>query len=402
MKIKQSPDDFRVVELTDVQPQGGAFSLYRLEKRGWTTHDVLNAIRRSWHLPATSVSYGGLKDRHAETVQHLTIDGGPERGLNGPGWSLSYLGKVARPFTSSDIRANRFDLVVRGLPPQWATEALTSLDQVAADGLANYFDDQRFGSVSPEGDFVARRMILGDWEGALRLALASPYEFDRAEDKRIKSLLRRHWGDWSTLKAKLPRCHARSLVDYLTTHPEDFRGAVVRLRHELLSLYLSAYQSHLWNQYLAEWLRSHLSAEHLIAVRFKRHSLPMPHDLSIADRDRWASMVLPLPSARLKADSDIAHAPKDWAELLRRVLETEKIEWRQLALRGMRRPFFGKGERPILVRPAGLSAESVPDERHPGRLAVRLRFELPRGSYATLLVKRLFAAETGSSPRRTP
>lgn len=392
MKIKQSPDDFRVVELTDVQPSNGEFSIYRLEKRGWTTHDVLNSIRRLWHLQATSVSYGGLKDRHAHTSQHLTIRRGPERGLSGPGWTLTFLGKVPRPFTSSDIRANRFDVVVRGVAPQTAAAALTELEPVSADGLANYFDDQRFGSISPDGDFVARRMVLGDWEGALRLALASPYEFDLAAEKRIKALLRDHWGDWDTLKTVLPRCHARSLVDYLTVHPGDFRGAVARLRPDLLSLYLSAYQSHLWNQYLAEWLRSHLPPEHLVAVRFKRQVLPMPHQLSAQEREKLASLVLPLPSARLKADSRIDRAPEDWADVLRRVLENEKVEWRQLTLRGMRRPFFSKGERPMIVRPSSVSAESGPDERHPGRSVVRLRFELPRGSYATLLVKRLFSA----------
>ena len=36
-----------------------------------------------------------------------------------------------------------------------------------------------------------------------------------------------------------------------------------------------------------------------------------------------------------------------------------------------------------------LGAESEADELHPGRRALRLRFELPKGSYATILVKRI-------------
>ncbi len=393
MKIKQSPDDFRVEEVTEVQPSGGAFSLYQMAKQGWTTHDVVRAIRRVWQLPAASLSYGGLKDRHADTTQYVTIRDGPERLLSGPGWTLTYLGRVPRPFTSSDIRANRFVIVVRALSAEVASAAVANLQAIAATGLVNYFDDQRFGSVSADGDFVARRMVLGDWEGALRIALASPYEFDRAADKRIKSSLRHLWGRWATLKDQLPRCHARSIVDYLTRHPGDFKGAVARLRHDLLSLYLSAYQSHLWNLLAASWIRSRLSAEQIVEVRFKRHYLPMPCREDGPAGEAFASAVLPLPSARLKIDGSLAQISADWPQLLRQVLAGEGIELRQLTLRGVRRPFFSKGERQVLVHPRNLTGEAFADDRHPGRFAVRLRFEMPRGSYATLLVKRLFATK---------
>ncbi len=126
---------------------------------------------------------------------------------------------------------------------------------LAREGVPNYFDDQRFGSVAGEGgEFIARLLVRGRFEDALRLALAAPYEFDRAAQKEEKRLLAAHWGDWARLKDVLPRGHARSLVDYLRVHPGDFRGAVARLRPELRGLYLSAYQSHLWNRMLAHWL----------------------------------------------------------------------------------------------------------------------------------------------------
>ena len=81
-----------------------------------------------------------------------------------------------------------------------------------------------------------------------------------APQKKEKAILRAHWGDWRTCKDKLPHDHARTLVAYLESHPADFRGAIARLRPELRGLYLSAYQSHLWNRMLARWLPG---AEHL-------------------------------------------------------------------------------------------------------------------------------------------
>ncbi|MBE3133128.1 MAG: tRNA pseudouridine(13) synthase TruD, partial [Acidobacteria bacterium] len=47
-------------------------------------------------------------------------------------------------------------------------------------------------------------------------------------------------------------------------------------------------------------------------------------------------------------------------------------------------------ERAAFVRPEDLAvAAAVEDELYPGKLKMRLDFFLPRGSYATLLVKRL-------------
>ena len=78
MKIKEKHEDFRVEEITDVVPsEAGPFALYRLEKQGWSTPDALAAVRRRWKLDLRRLSYGGLKDRHATTVQYLTIFHGP-------------------------------------------------------------------------------------------------------------------------------------------------------------------------------------------------------------------------------------------------------------------------------------------------------------------------------------
>src|SRR5437773_7113350 len=105
MKLKQTPEDFQVEELTDVVPTGeGPFALYRMEKRGWATPDALAAVRRRWKIQPNRLSYGGLKDRHALTVQYLTIFRGPSRKLTHHDIHLEYLGQVPVAYTSQDIR----------------------------------------------------------------------------------------------------------------------------------------------------------------------------------------------------------------------------------------------------------------------------------------------------------
>jgi tRNA pseudouridine13 synthase len=388
MKLKQQPDDFRVEEITAVAAgTEGTFAFYRMEKRGWSTPDALAAVRRRWQIEPRRLSYGGLKDRHAWTTQYLTINHGPRRGLNHQQITLNYLGQLPAAYTSQDIAANRFRLTLRDLAPQEQAGMEARVRQVAAEGVPNYFDDQRFGSVAGEGEeFIARHLVRGQFEEALRLALGGPYEHDRAEQKREKHVLATYWGNWEVCKEKLPRGHARSLVDYLRVHPGDFRGAVARLRPELRGLYLSAYQSHLWNRMLARWLGQHCRRDQLRPIALRLGDVPLHHTLDADQQAALAKLQLPLPSSRLKMDESDPLYP-----LMREVLAEESLALRDLQIRGIREMFFSRGERAGLCLPQGFGAAFADDDLHPRRLKAELAFDLPRGCYATLIVKAVTA-----------
>jgi tRNA pseudouridine13 synthase len=303
---------------------------------------------------------------------------------------VTYLGQTQRAFRSEAITANAFRIVLRHMAADDAERVVAKLPAVKADGVPNYFDDQRFGSVAGGGAFVARFLVQGRFEDALRQALTGPYEFDRAPQKREKETLLAHWGDWKGLKEKLDRGHARSLVDYLIHHPTDFRGAVVRLRPELRGLYLSAYQSHLWNRMLARWLTRHLRPEQLLPVTLRLGDVPMARGLDETQREKLEALSLPLPSARLKLAPD-----DERLALAESILAEEGLTLKDMQVRGVRDLFFSKGERQALCRPSGLEGEAGGDERHPGRAKVTLSFELPRGCYATLIVKRVTTIPEG-------
>lgn len=390
MMIKRLPQDFQVEELTDLRPrQQGAHALYRLEKIGWTTPDALHMIRRVWKIDPRRVSYGGLKDRHAHTVQYITILNGPRRRFAQERIHLDYLGQTDSAFSSRDIRANRFRIVLRRMSGVEVERATRSLGEIEQDGLANYFDDQRFGSVERETDFAALGMIRGDWEGALRQALTSAYEHDRSEQKKEKRILRSHWGDWSACKQLLPRGHARSLADYLSNHPHHYRGALERLRPELRGLLLSAFQSHLWNRMLALWLEENLADEQLVRVDTKLRTVPMQRGLNEEQRAVLDALMLPLPSARTKLDT-----ADPMLVLAERVLADYQLTWAGMKVPGSRDLFFSKGDRAALCRPMGIQHQASMDDLHAGREKLSLAFDLPRGSYATMVVKRITNAET--------
>ncbi len=387
MKLKQRPDDFQVEELTDLTPTPvGEFGLYRLDKSGWTTPDALDVVRLHWKADRARMSFGGLKDRHATTSQFFTLHRGPAKGLKSDGVVVTYLGRCAAPFTSDDIRANRFAVTLRDLGPPAVERADAALREVADVGVPNYFDDQRFGSVGAGGEFVGREMVFGRFDRALWLALAEPYEFDRAEAKREKAVLRATWNDWPTAVARLPHGHARTLAQHLAANPSDLRGAIARLRPELQGLYLAAYQSFLWNRMLGLWVQRNVPPADVTRIDLQLGPAPVPRRLPPELRERWEALTLPLPSARIKADADA-----EWSALAAEVLATEGLTLRELQVKGMHKPFFSKGDRAGCVRPANLRHAAAPDDFHPGRHKLVLRFDLPKGSYATMLVKRVTA-----------
>jgi tRNA pseudouridine13 synthase len=251
--------------------------------------------------------------------------------------------------------------------------------------LPNYFDDQRFGSVGFSGEFIAAAWLRGNPERALFLALAEPTPFDRSGVKAQKAILRACWGRWTEAKARLERSSTRSIVTYLVDHPTDFRGAFARLKRELRTLYFSAFQSHLWNLWLSRWIEHLIPPEDRVPVDLKTAVLAFPLRLNGAALASLKSAALPLPSARTPPPEGLA------GEQIAGVLQPFGLEWNDLRVRHLKDVFLSKGARAALVFPEGLTSRLHADELHPGRQALELGFDLGKGSYATILVKRITA-----------
>jgi len=384
MKLKCLPEDFRVEELSMARTDGpGRYTFYRLSKQGLGTLEAVEAICRRWNLSGRRISYAGLKDRHASTVQYLTIVDGPWQTLKASRFQLEPTGRLDRAYTSQLLRGNRFELVLRGLSEEELGLATGEIDSIATVGLPNYFDDQRFGSVGYSGEFAAHAWLLGDHERALRLAMAEPNPFDRAAMKSEKAILRTHWGHWAEAKALLPRSSARSIVTYLVDHPTDYRGAFARMRRELRMLYFSAFQSHLWNLMLARWIEFNAPSDQLVPVSLKVGTFPFPRRLEPEVVQTLSQTTLALPCCRSPFPEGRL------GEIIAEFLHGFGLAWSDLRIKHLKDIFFSKGARPCLFFPERLESTPIADELHPGRHSLRLSFELSKGSYATILVKRI-------------
>ena len=127
----------------------------------------------------------------------MTILGGPNRSIRDPNLELEPLGLVARAYGPTFFRGNRFRLVLRDMGEDAAARAVRALASIDRDGVPNYFDDQRFGSVGFAGGFIAEAWLKGDHEAALKLAIVEPTISDRPETRDEKAILSEFWGRWA-------------------------------------------------------------------------------------------------------------------------------------------------------------------------------------------------------------
>lgn len=385
MRLKVVPEDFLVEEQIRFPPGGGPYTLYRIRKREVTTLEVQARLARMLRLPLSAVAFPALKDRDAVAVQYATVRGpGPDH-LSGPGFTAERMGRIPRPLTPSDLVGNRFVVTVRDLSLSEADRLGGRLTVAAEEGIPNYFDAQRFGSRTESGDFPGRRILRRDAEGALRAVLADPLVGDPADVRAFKREAATRWGHWQTLLEMAPRpSNLRSVLTFLCDHPTDFRRALNLVTPRVLSLYLVAYQSFLWNCIAAGYLQAQLGAPFGF-VEVSGETLPLFPTLFSRLPADWA---IPLPHHRaVYGDPVLAKVVED-------VLQAEELALSDLKPRILRRAYLPRGERSLILRPADASASPpAPDERFPGRQKVTLTFTLPPGSYATLVVRSLLAAE---------
>jgi tRNA pseudouridine13 synthase len=231
---------------------------------------------------------------------------------------------------------------------------------------------------------MAEHWCRGDYEAALRVALTDPNPHDESSDRKEKQLLADHWNRWHELpRLRDPVRHA--VVAHLAARPGDFRRAIIRIPHSLRSLHLSAFQSAVWNQMLATEVARRLGAERCFGGEIAPGIV-----ILLPTREEPAGFLaetsLPLPSARQKL-------PEDWTpDATAALLAKYNLEYRQLRVKYPRDTFFSKGERAAGFQPTALHGDVADDERYPSRKKWILAFDLLRGCYATMFLRRLAAA----------
>lgn len=390
MKVKVRPEDFVVEEVltTAICREPAAFRVYRLRKRAWDTFDLLDALARRLRVRRGDISLAGIKDRHGDTTQHVAIPdhaGLPDE-VSADNFALTAAGFLPRPLSARAMRGNRFRITLRDIPSGQAAAVRGAADSVGRDGFPNYYDDQRFGSARHGRGFMGKAIFLGEREQALRLFF-EPSRWDPPRERAFKVAVLEHWGRWREVQDQAFGPY-RKVLQVLATESfeRSYTRALAAIDRDRLQMALNAYQSFLFNEILARWLtRCQAAAEMaLLRRRYMVGEMVFPSRLPVEQREQFGTLKLPVPAV------DSVMTDPTIRAVVEEVLTDEGIRLDHLRVRKIPGLAVQATVRSAWVLPEALTAtEPEPDELYPDRWRITLDFFLPRGAYATVLIKRL-------------
>jgi len=210
--LKRVPEDFVVEEISTIEPQkSGNYTLFELKKKYYTTLAALKKIASKLHIPLKDIGFAGNKDKQAITSQICSIKGVSKKRIEAlelDNITISVLGFSDEPVNLGDLKGNKFTLIIRDHKEKLQPTKLI---------FANYFDEQRFSSHNVE---IGRLLLQRDFKAAVDMLHQSSQ--DLAQDQ-------------------LPLNQLQKL------------GA------RQLRFYIHAYQSLLFNELLAEYVKEHFS-----------------------------------------------------------------------------------------------------------------------------------------------
>lgn len=379
--IKVRPEEFRVIEKANLSRSiSGPYGVYRLTKKNLTTEQACRLIARNLNYSPGAISWGGRKDKYGLTTQYITIYQGREISLEEKNISLEPVGFMDRPMGPDLIEGNFFEITLRRISNIEAI--LKAIEEVKIQGLANYFDDQRFRSYDPERGFFAEKILLRHYNGALQVYLTSlTSSMNKKEKERRKAFLA-NWRSWEKCYEIAQTPEEKKIFRSLLNHPDKFELALQFIPPPEVAFLYSAFQAHLWNELLRRLIRLKGVGLKSFPGREGDYLFWKLQDENI--RNYFHQLRLPTAAPKMEFPDETIKF------LFLEILKERGLKPASFRTRVLRLISFRSYLRPATAFPLNLKIlGSGEDEIYPGWKKITLAFELGRGSYATMLIKRL-------------
>ncbi len=379
--IKESPEDFLVEEIPSYLPCGSGEHCYlTIEKRGITTLEAISRIAKNLKVSEREIGYAGMKDAVGVTRQTISI----QRLTSQKALSLELddvrvisAQRHSNKLKVGHLKGNRFRVVIRGVSDAAAQMVPPILDILGKRGVPNYFGYQRYG-VQGNSHLIGAAMLRRDWREAVDRLIGEP---DAVRDEEWSAaIIAYKEGDLGEALRIFPRhCRCeRDLLQRLVARPGEYEKALSAVHPRLKKLYLSAAQSFLFDQ--------------AVARRIDSIDKLMTGDLACKHINGACFLVEDAAAEQGRADAfEIsASGPMFGCKMKRPEGVSSELEYEILELAGLDLTLFDvpgglrmDGERRPLRVPAGDLSWSVSGD------VVTVEFTLPKGSYATSLLREI-------------
>jgi tRNA pseudouridine13 synthase len=382
--LKEIPGDFRVEEIPLYLPAGSGEHLYvTIEKIGMTTSDLVQKLSRALNLPAREIGYAGLKDARAVTVQTLSLPGIKAEAalaLQIPG--VRFLSAIPHrnKLRLGHLAGNRFVIRLRDVAPDAAEHALDILHVLQDLGVPNAFGAQRYGSLA-NSHRIGRAILTGNFTEGCRELIGEPAAIhDPAW--QAAALAYAESGAEAALELMPHRCRNERQVLRSLVQGASPQQTLLGLPRPLLRLFLSAYQSSLFDRIVTMrlatlgtlWLGD-LACKHVNGAVFKVEDPVVEQPRADAFE---ISPTGPLFGRKVPLATGMA------GMLEEALLDKEKITLEMFRLGN---GLDMEGERRPLRVPLGEFSVNADEE------GLLLSFSLPKGSYATSVLREVMKSD---------
>lgn len=277
-QLKTNPDDFVVTELEafDYEPLTADRGSYphlvvRVELVDRETNAFATALANRLGISRKRVNWAGTKDKRAITTQLMTlteVQPEPVRSVSLAGADIEVLGRAGRPIRLGDLVGNEFEVTVRDVTaPDQVEETTAGLRQFGDGTVAvpNYFGQQRFGSKRPITHRVGAAILDGDWAEAHRRYVCESADTEPAETQQARADAGAALadGDYQAALTALPDrlTYERTLL-HASVAGATPREAFEDLPENLQRLFVHAAQSALFNRIITHRLEAELPFAH--------------------------------------------------------------------------------------------------------------------------------------------
>jgi tRNA pseudouridine13 synthase len=250
-RLRTVPEDFVVEEVPAGVGAEGPYLICRLTKKDWELQRAVREIARQLGISHRRIGWAGTKDKHAVTSQLISIyQVSPEMvaHVHLKDLALEPVGQSPQPLALGSHQSNRFRIVIRDTCSGDLDGEAAAVSRACGEGLPNYFGLQRFGVVRPVTHRVGEFLLKGDYEGAVAcyVGYAYPGEPPAVREARTRFLENRDPVE-GLHNLPVPLTYERAMLNYLAARPGDYKGALLSLPPRLLSMFVSAFQSWLFN-----------------------------------------------------------------------------------------------------------------------------------------------------------
>ena len=378
MKIKAKPEDFIVKEITRLKlSDKGKYFYFILKKRNLTTLDAINIICREFGIKKKNIGFSGLKDKRAVTEQYISIFNVDKKTLNvlknfkTKNIELKYVGRGNAPIEIGSHEKNYFEIKIRSLSRREIRkiEDESNINFIKKYGFANYYGEQRFGSVKHAKEFIAKHLLRGDFESALKEYILS------SKKGELKRFIEENWGDWKKILLKIPaKMELEKKIFKKLYMGASFLEAFRTIDKEIRAIFLFAYQSYIWNKCLYYYITENYEYCETDLLRWK---IAFYRNIDDSDFEKLRETKIPLIGRKMELGRD------EVSNIVRRVLREEGLDGVKLRIKKMTEIFFKSELRDAVAVPEKLNVKIFKN-------SAKISFIIPRGSYATILLKALF------------